>query len=64
LCQIIGVARSSFYYWQTTTPDRAARDAADVALATTIRQVHAASDGAYGAQGHRRTARQRPERQP
>ena len=31
LCQIIGVARSSYYYWMSTAPQRAARDAADQA---------------------------------
>jgi transposase InsO family protein len=49
LCQIIGLARSSYYYWTATAPERAARDAADQALADQIRQVHAASDGTYGA---------------
>jgi transposase InsO family protein len=49
LCQIIGVARSSYYYWTSTAPQRAARDAADRALAGRIRQVHAGSDGTYGA---------------
>jgi len=49
LCTIIGVARSSFYYWRVTASDRAARDAADAALAEQIRQVHAGSDGTYGA---------------
>ena len=49
LCQIIGVARSSYYYWMSTAPQRAARDAADQALAATIRQVHAGSDATYGA---------------
>jgi transposase InsO family protein len=48
LCQIIGVARSSYYYWTSTAPERAARDAADRALAGQIRQVHAGSDGTYG----------------
>jgi transposase InsO family protein len=48
LCQVIGVARSSFYYWQATASGRAARDAADETLAGTIRKVHAASDGTYG----------------
>jgi transposase InsO family protein len=43
------VARSSFYYWQSTATDRAARDAADVALVERIRTVHAAYDGTYGA---------------
>jgi transposase InsO family protein len=49
LCKIIGVARSSYYYWTSTAPQRAARDAADQALAGQIRQVHAGSDGTYGA---------------
>jgi len=49
LCQIIAVARSSYYYWTSTAPQRAARDAADRALAGQIRQVHAGSDGTYGA---------------
>jgi transposase InsO family protein len=49
LCRIIGVPRSSYYYWTSTAPERAARDAADQTLAATIRQVHAGSDGAYGA---------------
>jgi len=45
LCQIIGVPRLSFYYWKSTAAERAARDAADRALAGRIRQVH---DGTYG----------------
>jgi transposase InsO family protein len=49
LCTIIGVARSSYYYWQSTTAARAVRDAADVALAGKIRAAHTASDGTYGA---------------
>jgi transposase InsO family protein len=49
LCQAIGVARSSFYCWTATTADRATRHAADVALAVTIRRIHAASDATYGA---------------
>ena len=49
LCQIIGVARSSFYYWRSTTADRATRDAADRKLAGQIKAVHAAFDGTYGA---------------
>jgi transposase InsO family protein len=49
LCQLVGVARSSFYYWRATAPDRAARAAADAALAVRIRAVRAAHDGTYGA---------------
>jgi transposase InsO family protein len=49
LCQAVGVARSSFYYWRSTAADRAARDAADLKLVGQIKTVHAAFDGTYGA---------------
>jgi transposase InsO family protein len=49
LCQLLGVARSSFYYWRSTAAARAAREAADAALAVRIRAVQAAHDGTYGA---------------
>ena len=49
LCQILKVARSSFYYWKATAPARAARAAADAALAVRIRAVRTAHDGTYGA---------------
>ena len=49
LCQILNIARSSFYYWKSTAADRAARDAADAALAARIRVVHVRHDGTYGA---------------
>jgi transposase InsO family protein len=49
LCRIVKVARSSYYYWRSTAPERAARDAADQALAIRIRAVRAAHDGTYGA---------------
>jgi transposase InsO family protein len=49
LCQLVGVARSSFYYWKATEPDRAAREAADAALAARIRAVQTRHDGTYGA---------------
>jgi len=49
LCRIVGVARSSFYYWRSTASDRAARQAADAALAVRIRAVQTAHDGTYGA---------------
>lgn len=48
LCTIIGIARSSFYYWRRTAPARAARQAADDQLARRIRAVHTESDGTYG----------------
>ena len=49
LCAVLGIARSSFYYWRVTAPDRAARDAADAVLAARIRTVQAVNDGTYGA---------------
>jgi transposase InsO family protein len=49
LCRILQIARSSFYYWKATAPARAARDAADAALAVRIRAVRAEHDGTYGA---------------
>lgn len=48
LCTVLGVARSSFYYWRRTAADRAARHAADARLAIRIRAVHQESDGTYG----------------
>jgi transposase InsO family protein len=48
LCTVLGIARSSFYYWRATAPERAARDVADAVLATRIRAVQAANDGTYG----------------
>ncbi|MFD9286535.1 IS3 family transposase, partial [Streptomyces mirabilis] len=49
LCDILGIARSSFYYWRRTAAARAARQAADERLAARIRKVHKDSDGTYGA---------------
>jgi hypothetical protein len=49
LCTVLKIARSSFYYWRATAPDRAARDAADAALAVRIRAVQKVNDGTYGA---------------
>ncbi|WP_406326791.1 IS3 family transposase [Streptomyces sp. NBC_00203] len=48
LCTILGIARSSFYYWRKTAARRAARQAADAKLAARIRTVHQDSDGTYG----------------
>jgi transposase InsO family protein len=40
LCEIVQVARSSFYAWQDAAPRRAARVAADAELAERIRTIH------------------------
>jgi hypothetical protein len=48
LCQVLEVARSSFYKWRTGREARAARDRADARLAERIRAVHAEWDGTYG----------------
>ncbi|CAM5570737.1 IS3 family transposase ISTesp3 [Streptomyces alboniger] len=48
LCTILGIARSSFYYWRNAAAARAARQAADAQLAARIRTVHHSSDGTYG----------------
>jgi HTH-like domain len=48
LCQVIGIARSSYYHWKATAPDRAARDADDAGLAARIRVIHRESAGTYG----------------
>nr|WP_181384039.1 IS3 family transposase [Streptomyces sp. NWU339] len=48
LCTILGIARSSFYYWRKTAANRAARQAADAKLAARIRKGHRDSDGTYG----------------
>ena len=48
LCQVIGVARSSYYHWKATACDRAARVADDARLAARIRTIHRESAGTYG----------------
>ena len=48
LCQVIGIARSSFYHWKATAGDRAARAAVDDRLAARIRMAHQESGGTYG----------------
>jgi transposase InsO family protein len=40
LCEIVQIARSSFYAWQHAAPTRAARAAADAELADRIRTIH------------------------
>ena len=47
LCQVLGIARSSFYHWQATATVRAARRVADERTTARIRAVHTASDGTY-----------------
>ncbi|PNG16121.1 IS3 family transposase, partial [Streptomyces sp. 13K301] len=49
LCSLLGIARSSFYYWRRTAAARAARRSAEAGLAARIRRVHLDSDGTYGA---------------
>jgi transposase InsO family protein len=51
LCQIVGIARSSFYAWADAAEGRAGRAAADQQLAERIRAVHAEHriNRAYGA---------------
>ncbi|MEV1175582.1 IS3 family transposase [Nonomuraea sp. NPDC049784] len=48
LCRVIGVSRSGFYRWIKAAPARAARAAADAALAAEIKQIHGEFDGTYG----------------
>ncbi|BDI24248.1 hypothetical protein L3i23_30240 (plasmid) [Herbiconiux sp. L3-i23] len=52
LCEVIQIARSSFYAWLAVAPGRAARAAADAALAARIRVLQDPAQGgdrAYGA---------------
>nr|WSX54085.1 IS3 family transposase [Streptomyces sp. NBC_00974] len=49
LCDILGLARSSFYYWRRTAGARAARQNDEARVAARIRKVHQDSDGTYGA---------------
>ncbi|WAL68748.1 IS3 family transposase [Amycolatopsis cynarae] len=48
LCQVIGLARSSFYHWKATAAEREARRCAGDRLAARIRVVHRKSSGTYG----------------
>ncbi|MGW4985878.1 IS3 family transposase, partial [Streptomyces mirabilis] len=49
LCDILSLARSSFYYWRRTGAARAARQSVEARIAARIRKVHKDSDGTYGA---------------
>ena len=48
LCQVIGLARSSYYHWKATAPDRAVRATDDARLAARIQVIHRESAGTYG----------------
>ena len=49
MCRTLGVNRTSFHDWERRAPsDRALSDAW---LIEKIKQIHAASDGTYGARG-------------
>ncbi|MZE52145.1 IS3 family transposase, partial [Streptomyces sp. SID5770] len=48
LCDILGLARSSFYYWRRTAAARIARQTVEAGLAARIREVHQDSDSTYG----------------
>ena len=48
LCRVPGCSRSGFYRWLKAAPARAARAAADAALAEEIKQIHSEFDGTYG----------------
>lgn len=49
LCRVLGVRRSAYYKWCSGVRARAARAAADDALADQIRIIHAQHRGRYGA---------------
>ncbi len=51
LCQVIEIARSSFYAWLAAAPGRAARAAADAALAGRIRVLQDPAQGGDRASG-------------
>ncbi|WP_306312099.1 IS3 family transposase [Streptomyces hydrogenans] len=46
---MLGLSRSSFYYWRRTAAARTARQNVEARLAARIRKVHQDSDGTYGA---------------
>jgi len=48
LCQVLGIARSSYYHWRATALNRAARAAADARLLARVRAVRRDSAGIYG----------------
>ena len=60
LCEIVEIARSSFYAWLDAAAGRAARAAADAELAERIRAVHDRGQDPGCAADHRRAQRRRP----
>ncbi|MER6076548.1 IS3 family transposase [Streptomyces sp. NPDC001817] len=48
LCRTLGVRRSTYYAWLAARPAAGARQEAENELAAEIREIHAASRGAYG----------------
>ena len=62
LCQVLGIARSSFCYWGKTAPARATRQAADAKLTAKIRKVHQESDRTSGVPGATAELREDGER--
>nr|WP_107059129.1 IS3 family transposase [Streptomyces sp. NRRL B-1347] len=62
LCDILGLASSSFSYWRRTAAPRAARQTVEAGLAARTGKIHQDSDGAYGAP--RTTAELRDEGGP
>ncbi|KPI17994.1 Integrase catalytic region [Actinobacteria bacterium OV450] len=51
VCDILGLARSSFYYWRRTTPARTGRQSVEAQIAARIRKIHQDSDGTYAVPG-------------
>lgn len=47
VCRVLGVSESGFYAWRKRAPSRRASD--DVRLTARIKEIHAMSDGTYGA---------------
>jgi transposase InsO family protein len=49
LCRVVGINRSTYYAWLASRPTAIERRCAEDELAGEIREIHAASRGAYGA---------------
>jgi transposase InsO family protein len=49
LCRVLGMPRSTYYAWLASRPAALAHEQAEEDLAAEIREIHAASRGAYGA---------------